>query len=212
MKISTACLCSLTLVALGYSTENIHGQADQVLVPSAVGLLAVSLIAAQLAAPDAYSMKTNTISDLGAQNYSRAWIMRSGFIGFGALVSTAALWNVMDGKKPLICSVPVAIYGFSMMATGIYSAAPFEPGTRYSERDADIHSVFANLAGIALTSAILGHLITENDAGMRMVHASGFTFVMLNSAMFKMDPKRQGIYQRVLWTGSLAWLTVSFSI
>jgi hypothetical membrane protein len=214
MKLQLLFLCSLILTSFVYSTDSksiVNNQTDKYLVPTAVGVLAVSLIAAHIVAPENYSLQKNTISDLGAQNYNKAWIMRSGFISFGALVTSAALWDLVDNRKPLICTIPVAVYGISMIATGLYSAAPFESGTNYSEREANTHSFFANLAGIALTTAILGHMITENNPTMRIVHTSGLTFVVLNSALFKIDPEHQGIYQRILWTGSLTWLSISFS-
>jgi hypothetical membrane protein len=211
MKSQIIFLCSIILISLGYSANIVNSQTDKYLVPSAVGLLTASLITAHLVAPKTYSFQKNTISDLAAQNYKNAWIMRSGFIGFGTLVTSAAIWDLVDNRKPLICSIPIAAYGLSMLATGLYSAAPFEAGISYSERDADIHSFFANLAGIALTTAIIGHIITENDPNMRIVHVSGLAFVMLNSVLFKIDPKHQGIYQRVLWTGSLTWLTITYS-
>ncbi len=43
------------------------------------------LILAHLAAPEAYRWQVHTISQLAAQAYANAWIMRVGFIGFGVL-------------------------------------------------------------------------------------------------------------------------------
>jgi hypothetical membrane protein len=40
-----------------------------------------------LAAPQAYNWQQHSISQLGAQGYADAWIMRLGFIGFGAPAS-----------------------------------------------------------------------------------------------------------------------------
>jgi hypothetical membrane protein len=208
-------LGSMLFTSLVYSADNttvVNSQSDRYLIPTAVCILGVSMVAAHIAAPKTYSFKKNTISDLAAQNYENAWLMRAGFIGFGSLVTTAALLDALDNKKPLICTVPIMAYGLSMMASGFFSTAPFNSGIHYSEREATIHSIFANLAGISLTTAIIGHAIAEHDPKIRLAHISGMAFVMINSTLFKIDPERQGLYQRILWTGSLIWLTVSFSI
>jgi phosphate/sulfate permease len=55
-----------------------HDHVDTFLIGGAMGLLSLTLLSAHLAAPGTYHFQTNTISDLGAQNYNNAWIMRSG--------------------------------------------------------------------------------------------------------------------------------------
>jgi hypothetical protein len=118
---------------------------------------------------------------------------------------------MVTNKKPWVSMVPITLYGLSMVATGFFSAAPFEEGMTYSQKEEDLHSVFANVAGIALMAAILSNVILEDETQKRIANISALAFVALSSAMFKIDAERQGVYQRVLWAGSLAWLTFSFS-
>lgn len=68
------------------------GQSALYMVPSAVGLLCVSLVTAHVLAPETYSWKVNTISELASRGYRYAWLMCAGFIGFGVLVG--------GGRKP----------------------------------------------------------------------------------------------------------------
>ena len=58
-------------------------------VDVAVIFFVVIIILAHFFAPFKYDWRLNTISDLGAQQYENAWVMRMGFIGFGVLLSTA---------------------------------------------------------------------------------------------------------------------------
>lgn len=51
----------------------------------AVLYVLILLIAAHLAAPEVYNWQEHSISQLAAQAYTNAWIMRLGFIGFGVL-------------------------------------------------------------------------------------------------------------------------------
>ena len=60
-------------------------------VNSAVVFFVITIILAHSFAPIEYDWKQNTISDLGAQQYKNAWIMRVGFIGFGLLLCAALL-------------------------------------------------------------------------------------------------------------------------
>ncbi len=57
------------------------------------------IILAHIFAPIEYDWKSNTISDLGAQQYKNAWLMRMGFIGFGVLLSTALLWSFIHAEE-----------------------------------------------------------------------------------------------------------------
>lgn len=186
------------------------GNAEAYVVPAAVGLLGSSLVLAHLLAPETYSWKVNTLSQLGAQNYAHAWVMRTGFIGFGSLLAGAATWDSLAGKS-WIETVPLMAYGASVAITGLYSAAPFDPGVPFSPGEATIHTVFANVAGAAFSAAMLSRALTEPDPQKRVIHLSGLAFVVASSAMFKLQPESQGIWQRVLWTGSLAWLSIGVS-
>ncbi len=111
------------------------------------GFWGTSIIAAHAVAPDSYSWSKNTISDLAAQNYEHAWIMLTGLIGFGTLVSTAAIWDFTSERKHWSQTIPLMIYGTSMTMSGIFSTAHFEKGVSYSKNEAKYHSLFANLAG-----------------------------------------------------------------
>jgi hypothetical membrane protein len=178
-------------------------------IPVAVGILGVSLIAAHALAPGDYSLRTHTISDLGAQGYDHAWVMRTGFLGFGTVLAGTAVWDLGAAKQPWAREVPLMLYGASMSLSGVFSAPPFRDGEGYSQRQADLHQVSAMSAGLSLSAAMLAHAITEDEPAKRWFDVGALVFTGAVSAAFALDAENQGIWQRVLWAGGLSWLTVS---
>lgn len=191
--------------------DNVLYQTDIALVPIGVGVLGLSLITAHMAAPPEYSVVRHTISHLGAQNYSNAWIMRTGFITFGATLSAASVWDMATSNRHLAQSIPLLVYGTSMAMTGFFSAEPFVSGTPYNQPEDDFHGFFAMTAGIALTTSIIASAIVEKRPIYRAVHVTAALFVPFASMMFQIMPEYQGLWQRALWAGGLAWVTFTFS-
>jgi len=192
-------------------SSQINNSPSVYMVPIAVGMLGASLTAAHIAAPEDYSWKTNTISDLASQGYDNAWIARTGFISFGSLIATAATLDLINGRGHWEQNAPLAIYGASVALSGVYRAEPFQKGVAYSESEAKLHTIFANVAGIAFVGAMLGTALTETNPQRRIFHYSSMAVVTLCSAMFMLQPQNQGVWQRLLWASSLTWLTVSYS-
>jgi hypothetical membrane protein len=173
-------------------------------------LLCASLVAAHVLAPDSYSWRTNTISELASQHYEHAWITRAGFITFGGMIGATAARQLAAGKRHWTESLPLVLYGTSIAATGVFSAAPFESGVAFSQTESHIHSVFANTAGASLSAAILAKAWTARSRRERLGHAAALAFVTLSSAMFQIQPEYRGAWQRALWIGGLGWLTLSY--
>jgi hypothetical protein len=208
-------LLLMFIPVLGYSqvgnTVPAPTHSDVYVIPIAVGLLGSALLGSHMASPETYSWKTNTISELAAQNYSNAWIMRSGLVGFGGLVAGAATWDLAIGRRHWARALPLTIYGTSVALAGVFSAPPFEKGVPFSEREGRLHTMFANIAGLSLSAAILGHALTEEDDERRTAHWCSLALVTACSMMFNLQPQNQGVWQRVMWASGLTWLTVSYS-
>ena len=87
----------------------------------AVAYIIILLVAAHLAAPEAYHWQQHTISQLGAQAYANAWIMRLGFIGFGALVQVAGVTRIRLRTASVgTGSSPIMLYGLAILLAGIF--------------------------------------------------------------------------------------------
>jgi hypothetical protein len=204
----------LALVAPSLVAETREG--FQVMTyPSQMGIatayLAVSILAAHLAAPETYSAATNSISQLGAQAYDRAWIMNAGFVGFGGIVAASSIAHSVRTGEDWVVSIPLTIWGLGILTSGLWSAEPFVPASDYSSREAGIHSAAATTAGVCISLAAAAMMTTDPNPRRRIVHGIALAFIASSSAMVGLSPDAMGSWQRVLWAGSFVWLNWSFA-
>jgi hypothetical membrane protein len=172
----------------------------------AVLYILLLLIAAHIAAPETYHWQQHTISQLGAQAYSNAWIMRLGFIGFGALVQIAGVTRMRLTPRLWYRELPIMLYGLAILLAGIFSTEPFVEGVPYSLQEARLHSLFATTAGVMLTLATLLYALTDAPRSRRIVHWIALALITLVSFLFGSLPAIGGMLQRLLWAVGFSWL------
>ena len=172
----------------------------------AVVYITIVILLAHWFAPDSYIWTRNTISDLAAQGYAYAWLMRLGFIGFGGLVLFGGVWKVVRSLKTAWPHSLVAVYGMAVMLSGIFSTMPFTPGSIYSVGQAALHSDLAALAGLAISIAMLLFMLTDSLPGRKVVHLSALILTLLFSGAFTVFDSLAGIFQRFLYPVGFAWL------
>jgi hypothetical membrane protein len=172
----------------------------------AVAYITFVIILAHLLSPASYDWTHNTISDLAAQGYQHSWVMRAGFIGFGALVIFAGLIHWRREGKWKLRHVPVMLYGLAILFSGIFSTAPFRSGVTYSQTEASIHSICATVAGAALSLGILLFALTDQPVWRKLVHAAALVLVTLISLFFANSEQYAGAIQRLLYLTGFAWL------
>jgi hypothetical membrane protein len=171
-----------------------------------IAFIVAVLIMAHLVVPDPYLWYLNSISQLGAQTYDKAWVMRAGFIGFGLLVQLSAITRICASRMLWYRELPIMIYGLAIIFSGIFSAEPFLEGAPYSRLEASIHSAAAMTAGIALSLAILVHALTDTPNSRRAGHFVALILVTGLSLLFGLMPNVAGVVQRLLWIAGFGWL------
>lgn len=172
----------------------------------AIIFIIAAIIIAQFMTPAEYSIKANTISQLAAQKYQYKYIMQIGFIGFGLLLSTGLIREMMKQKEVNLLYIPIIVYALSILVTGIFCEGPFVSGITYKLTEAKIHSIFAMTAGIALSIGVLLYIIKAPTNNFRMIHLGYLIFIMGVSMLFGLNPRYQGLIQRVLYLGSFSWI------
>jgi hypothetical protein len=80
-------------------------------------------------------------------------------------------------------------------------------------RDEQLHSLFAQIAGIGLTIAVVVSIFTSNTTQERMLNIFFLLLILGSVALFGlaqngMIPFGQGMMQRMLWFFSLIWLII----
>ena len=177
-----------------------------------VGYIGLIITAAHLAAERNYSWTRNTISDLGAQGYSRRWIMRLGFIGFGLIMISGIAIKFAEGDLLYLIDIPILLYASAILLTGFFSTEPLEEGRQYSKVSDLLHSIFAVAAGASLSIALLMSALLTQSAALRWMHILFLVLITLASGLFGFRKKHNGIIQRVLYLVSFIWLIVLYNL
>ena len=184
---------------------------SMITVDVAVIFFVAIIILAHFFAPIEYDWKLNTISDLGAQQYKNAWLMRMGFIGFGVLLSTALLWPFIITDEKNYSDLLIAIYALSILLSGFFSTAPFIETSTFSIGEDKWHSLFAQIAGIAFSFGILWHLLVYSNPNQKIVNFVFLLLVIGFSALVGLSKNELisigfGLIQRGLYAVSFIWL------
>lgn len=178
---------------------------------TSVGLFVGIIIIAHFFTTNPYDWKSNTVSELAAQNYQYRWIMKIGFILFGGILAAGITNKIISGNGKLITELPFLIYGLAILVSGLYSTKPIVSGTEYSELESQIHSYSAQIAGMAFSIGLLIHGISETNTNLKIIHFATFIFVIGLSALFGLMNSNVGIIQRIMYLGSFVWLTIFYN-
>jgi hypothetical membrane protein len=166
----------------------------------------IVIIVAHYFVPRDYYWVENTISEMAAQHLPNGWIMRLGFIGFGMLLIMTLISFWIDNSITWWLLVPFIIYGVAVLLTGIWSTEYKEFKAEASAFASKLHSLFAALAGIALTMTIVVNMIITQVMSFKWLHLGFVVAITLISLLFAKIPKYQGIIQRVLYLTSFIWM------
>lgn len=175
----------------------------------AIAYIVAIILIAHVLAPGSYSWRDNTISELAAQRYNRAWIMRAGFIGFGALVAVGALLRYRAQRSLAYRDLPLLVYGLAMALAGVFSTRMWVLAVAYAPGEASLHSVLATLAGVALSLAALLCSLHDARAHRRRWHGVALALILALSLAFGVTAQGAGLVQRTLYLVGFAWLIYS---
>jgi len=176
----------------------------------AVAYFIAVIILAHFFVPPNYDWTQNTISDLGSQGHVYKWIMQLGFIGFGLILTAGVIQYFRENKKRYFLFF-VAAYGMSVLITGFFCAAAIDPSIPYSVSEASTHSLFATIAGIAMSLGIFWQAVGSSNSRDRWTRLAFFLGVIGISGLFGLAENHilildKGIIQRVLYLVGLMWL------
>lgn len=168
------------------------------------------IVLAHFFVPPIYDWTQNTVSDLASQGHPYKWIMQTGFIGFGLLLTWGVIFH-FDKNRQAYFLFLVAIYGLSILVTGFFCAAPIDPSIPNDLRESQLHSMFATVAGIAMSLGIFLQAIMSTNSRERWTRLAFFLLVIGISGLFGLAENHilmldKGIVQRVLYLVGLAWL------
>lgn len=180
------------------------------LVLLALAYFATVFLVAQHRAPDAYSPRRHTISQLAAQGYDGRRLMQLGFALYGAVFTTALLWTMWQSDAPVYRDLPHLVYGLALLPTGAFSTVPFTRTPRVSRREARLHALFAQVAGGAFGIGILVHATIYPAEPGRVFHVLSGTLYAVVAVWFVLTRVSKGLAQRILYGYGSVWLLATY--
>ncbi len=176
-----------------------------ILLAGIAAFVLATIVGPFLSHPD-YRSVSHSVSELAGQNMPNAWIMRAGFVAFGAAVVVATLLHWRSGPA---VSIAVVIFGLAMIAAAIWSHLPIDLALGGSKAEDDRHSIAATVMGAAFAAACAAKawLGGRDDIDwlsiLGLVAAIGLPLLMLGIPMIA------GAAQRVMFGISFVWLVRS---
>ncbi len=176
----------------------------------AVAYFIAVIVLAHFFVPPLYDWTQNTVSDLASQGHTYKWIMQTGFIGFGLLLTWGVIVHFNKNRRAYFLFL-VAVYGLSILMSGIFCTAPVGPSMSYSVSESKLHSMFATIAGLAMSLGIFWQVATSSSQRERWMRIAFLILVIGISGLFGIAENHilmldKGIVQRVLYLVGLAWL------
>jgi hypothetical protein len=152
--------------------------------------------------PD-HSIIRNTVSDLGAQNSARAWIINSILVAL-ALSSVISVWGCF--KSSVFTRVILVLFVVSIMLSAFFNRAPVNPGIPYNISEDGWHKYFACISWITFVIlAFSTALILKKQTDRSLALIAGISAVLL-SLLSSEAEHTAGIWQRLLFIISFGWL------
>jgi hypothetical membrane protein len=177
----------------------------------AVAYFIAVIFLAHLVPPPGYRWTQNTISDLASQGHVYKWIMQLGLSGFGGLILFAVWQTCINARRMIFHLIPIALYGLAIFLSGLFCTAPIDASLSYSEGESTLHSLFATIAGLALSMAILWRIFNSATSSERWIHLICLVAVIGLSMLFGLAENHvielgKGIVQRLLYVSGFVWL------
>ncbi len=176
----------------------------------AVAYFIAAIVLAYFFVPPLYDWTQNTVSDLASQGHTYKWIMQTGFIGFGLLLTWGVVFHFNKNKHAYFLLF-VVVYGLSILMSGIFCTAPVDPSMPFSVSESKLHSIFATIAGIAMSLGIFWQVVVSSNNRERWIRFAIFILVVGISGLFGLAENHillldKGIIQRILYLVGLTWL------
>jgi len=177
-----------------------------ILVAAYVLLLLVMFILPSYSAPG-YSIISNTLSQLGAQNTPNAWIMNFTFVflGIGSIISG---WRYFEGFA--FQRLFLILFGISFTLAAFYNHAPINTITQFKISEDGWHSYFIFITGLTfIILTVSSSFIPEKQADKILAIVAGVSVLFLSVLMSKAI-QTAGVWQRLSFIILFGWMIYSF--
>ena len=120
-----------------------------------IALFILILLIAELSAPDVYHWQVNSIGQLAGQDYPLSWLMASGYVLFGLILSLGIWMKFKKRNAYLVPELFVLGYAVSLMISAYYQPRSFEEHLLYDRFEDSMNHLMSSIAGISISLGIL---------------------------------------------------------
>lgn len=183
------------------------GWQQVVLAVGIAGFVLAALIG-PLASHPSYSSITHSVSELAGQAMPNAWIMRAGFVAYGAAVLIVALAGLR--ASPAI-NLALCAFGAGMIGAAVWSHLPIPQVGGGSQTEDDRHTLAASSMGAAFAVACAARFWTVRAIASARHRTDWFSAagvviaVVVPLLMFAL-PAVTGALQRGMFLFSFIWI------
>jgi len=172
-----------------------------------ISIIVLAILIGPLFSPPEFSWIRHSTSEQAGQQMAGAWIMRIGFIGYGAATLTAALINW--STRPFVRAA-LTLFGLGLLGTAIWSNASILPGVSSDIHEDWMHSVASGVVGTAFAAACAAQLFAPGGTRRDMLAWAGLAVsVVFPMAMIEL-PELRGLIQRIMFGVSFIFVAREF--
>ncbi len=181
---------------------------DGLLLAPVTALLLLVMFVLPFFSAAQYSMTEHTLSELGAQGAPRAWVMNAVFVALGVA-------SVIDGWPRLaglwFHRLALGVFGVALVLAAVFRHAPVAAETAFSAAEDEWHSTFSGLVGVSFVAFSAATLFAGTTGRRRWLGPAVGGFAIAMSILIFEVPDYAGVWQRLLFAVSFAWLVVFLS-
>lgn len=177
------------------------------MTPVLLSLYLVIILIAGWIAPDYYSVIRNTLSELAAQKFPHAWLMRSGFFIFGCSIFSLGFLKAKIRKLNLwqtSALLFLLLYGGTIFTTGFWSEKNFFILDHNLE--SFIHNFFVRFSNMFFLLSVWSNAAVEKNRTFTLASVVVFIAFASISVFFVQFEEFQGITQRSMHFIAVIWL------
>jgi hypothetical membrane protein len=169
-------------------------------------LLLVMFLLPCYSAPE-YSLISNTLSQLGAQNTQNAWIMNFTFVALG-IGSIIAGWRYFEGFA--FQRLFLILFGISLILAALFNHAPVNTLIQYKISEDGWHSYFIFTSGLTfILLTVSSAFIFEKQEDKLLAIVAGISVLFFSVLMSKAS-QTAGVWQRLSFIIIFGWMIYSF--
>jgi uncharacterized membrane protein YadS len=174
---------------------------------SGIGIIVLAILIGPLFSPPEFSWIQHSTSEQAGQNMTGAWIMRIGFVGYGAGTLIAAI--VDWGSRPFVRAALI-LFGIGLCGTAIWSNASILPGLSSDIHEDWLHSVASGVVGMAFAGACAARLFAADGTRRDLLAWGGLLVSVVFPLAMGALPEFRGLIQRVMFGVSFVFIAREF--